>query len=53
VTKSISTSTEVDEAITLHGPLEGFLAQRKDESTGLVQGYQRLNQILGSAETEK
>jgi flagellum-specific ATP synthase len=46
-------SPEVDEAIRLHGPLEDFLAQRQDESTGLAQGYQRLNQILGSPETEK
>jgi flagellum-specific ATP synthase len=45
-------SAEVDEAIRLHGPLEGFLGQGKDEATGLGQGYQRLEQILGSLETE-
>jgi flagellum-specific ATP synthase len=45
-------SPEVDEAIRLHGPLEGFLGQGKDEATGLGQGYQRLEQILGSLETE-
>ena len=26
--------------------LEGFLGQYKDESTGLLEGYQRLEQIL-------
>ena len=45
-------STEVDEAIRLHGPLEQFLAQAKEESTDLGQGYQRLEQILGTLETE-
>jgi flagellum-specific ATP synthase len=45
-------SVEVDEAIRLHGPLEEFLAQAKDESTGLGQGYQRLEQILSALETE-
>jgi flagellum-specific ATP synthase len=45
-------SEEVDEAIRLHGPLEAFLAQAKDESTDLGQGYQRLEQILGALETE-
>jgi len=45
-------SAEVDEAIRLHGSLEGFLGQGKDEATGLGQGYQRLEQILGSLETE-
>jgi flagellum-specific ATP synthase len=47
------TSPEVDEAITLHGPLEAFLAQGKDEATSLGQGYQLLEQILTVAETEK
>jgi flagellum-specific ATP synthase len=42
----------VDEAIRLHGPLEQFLAQNKDEATSLEQGYQRLEQILGTPETE-
>jgi flagellum-specific ATP synthase len=45
-------SPEVDEAIRLHQPLEAFLAQNKDESTSLAQGYQRLEQILASLETE-
>lgn len=45
-------SAEVDEAIRLHGPLEQFLGQGKDETTGLGQGYQRLEQILGFVETE-
>jgi len=45
-------SAEVDEAIRLHQPLEGFLAQGKEEATNLEQGYQRLEQILGRAETE-
>ena len=45
-------SAEVDEAIGLHEPLEQFLAQGKDEATGLAQGYARLAQILGSVETE-
>jgi flagellum-specific ATP synthase len=45
-------SAEVDEAIRLHRPLEEFLAQQKEESTGLGQGYQRLEQILGDVETE-
>jgi flagellum-specific ATP synthase len=46
-------SPEVDEAIRLHQPLEGFLGQAKEESTSLAQGYQRLAQILRPAETEK
>ena len=45
-------SPEVDEAIRLHEPLERFLAQGKDEATGLAQGYAWLEQILGSMETE-
>ena len=45
-------SPEVDEAIALHGPFEAFLAQGKDEATGLGEGYQRLEQILASLETE-
>jgi flagellum-specific ATP synthase len=45
-------SAEVDEAIRFHRPLEDFLAQMKEESTSLGQGYQRLEQILGNAETE-
>jgi flagellum-specific ATP synthase len=45
-------SAEVDEAIRLHGPLEQFLAQNKEEATSLAQGYQRLEQIVGDVETE-
>ncbi len=45
-------SAEVDEAIRLHPPLEAFLAQGKDESTALLEGYQRLEQILPPLETE-
>src|SRR5437899_1018733 len=46
-------SAEVDEAIRLHEPLEGFLRQAKDEVTGLDEGYRQLEQILGSLETER
>jgi flagellum-specific ATP synthase len=45
-------SPEVDEALALHEPLEAFLAQNKDEATGLADGYRRLTQILAGAETE-
>jgi flagellum-specific ATP synthase len=45
-------SPEVDEAISLHGPLEDFLRQGKDEATGLSEGYQRLEQIM-AMETER
>jgi flagellum-specific ATP synthase len=45
-------SAEVDEAIGLHGPLEAFLAQGKEESTSLAEGYRRLAQIVAAAETE-
>jgi flagellum-specific ATP synthase len=46
-------SPEVDEAIKLHEPLEDFLRQAKDEATGLTQGYQQLEQILQTLETER
>jgi flagellum-specific ATP synthase len=46
-------SAEVDEAIRLHQPLEDFLGQRKDETTTLAEGYQRLASIVGNLETEK
>src|ERR1700731_4638353 len=46
-------STEVDEAIRLHEPLEAFLRQAKDEVTGLSEGYRQLEQILTSLETER
>ena len=46
-------SAEVDEAIRLHGPLEDFLRQGKDEATGILEGYQQLEQIVGRVETER
>ena len=39
-------SPEVDEAIGLHPALEAFLAQDKAESTSLIEGYQRLAEIV-------
>jgi flagellum-specific ATP synthase len=42
-------SAEVDEAIRLHQPLEEFLAQGKNESTGLADGYLRLADIVDAA----
>jgi flagellum-specific ATP synthase len=45
-------SAEVDEAIRLHKPLESFLSQAKDEATGIMDGYLRLAEIVGSLETE-
>jgi flagellum-specific ATP synthase len=45
-------SAEVDEAIRLHPMLEAFLAQGKEESTTLEEGYSRLAKILAGAETE-
>ena len=45
-------SAEVDEAIRLHQPLEGFLGQGKEESTSLTEAYRWLEQILTHAETE-
>src|SRR5271154_5483453 len=47
------TSPGVDDAIRLHKPLEAFLAQGKEEATGLAEGYQRLAQIMASSETER
>ena len=46
------TSPEVDEAIALHGPLETFLSQGKDEASTLAEGYRRLSEILTMTETE-
>src|SRR3979490_1038030 len=46
-------SAEVDEAIRLHEPLEGFLRQAKDEVTQLNDGYRQLEQILRNSETER
>ncbi len=37
---------EVDRAIALNGAFEAFLGQRKDESTSLGAGYDRLTDIL-------
>ena len=45
-------SAEVDEAIRLHRPLESFLAQAREEATGITEGYRRLAEILGPLETE-
>ena len=45
-------SPDVDEAIALHPPLEAFLTQGKEESTSLVEGYQRLEQILAGPTLE-
>jgi flagellum-specific ATP synthase len=45
-------SPEVDEAIRLTPHLEAFLAQSKEESTTLIEGYQRLEQILAAAPVE-
>ena len=48
-------SPDVDQAIRLHGPLEAFLAQSKEESTSLAEGYRLLEQILAKesrSETE-
>jgi flagellum-specific ATP synthase len=41
-------SPEVDEAIRLHGPLEDFLRQDKEECTSLAEGYRRLAEILAA-----
>jgi flagellum-specific ATP synthase len=45
-------SPDVDEAIRLHPELEAFLRQGKEESTTLIEGYQRLAQILPAAPLE-
>ena len=45
-------SAEVDEAIRLHRPLESFLAQAREEATGITEGYRRLADIMGPMETE-
>jgi flagellum-specific ATP synthase len=46
-------SPEVDVAIRLHEPLEGFLRQGKDEKATLIDGYKQLEKILGTLETER
>jgi flagellum-specific ATP synthase len=38
---------EVDEAVGLQPAFEAFLAQDKEDSTGLEASYARLAQILG------
>jgi flagellum-specific ATP synthase len=51
----LGTSEDVDEAIRLHRPLEAFLAQGKEESTSLAEGYRLLEQIFATepgSETE-
>ena len=40
-------SAEVDEAIALMPQLEAFLAQGKEDSTSIGDGYRRLAEILG------
>jgi flagellum-specific ATP synthase len=45
-------SADVDEAIGLHKPLEAFLSQLKEESTGMAEGYQQLEQILSGQESK-
>ncbi len=45
-------SPDVGEAIALHGPLEDFLRQAKEEATSLTEGYQRPAEVLRSPETE-
>jgi flagellum-specific ATP synthase len=42
-------SPEVDEAIGLHPALEAFLGQDKADSTSMMDGYRRLEQIVASA----
>jgi flagellum-specific ATP synthase len=42
-------SAEVDEAIGLHPRLDAFLAQGKEESTSIGDGYAQLAHILGGA----
>jgi flagellum-specific ATP synthase len=45
-------SAEVDEAIRLHRPLESFLAQAREEASGITEGYRLLADIMGPMETE-
>jgi flagellum-specific ATP synthase len=45
-------SADVDEAVALHKPLEGFLSQLKEEATSMAEGYQQLERILVGKETE-
>jgi len=46
----VGTNPEVDEAMRLYPQLETFLAQSKDESATLSQGYDALSTIMGSAQ---
>jgi flagellum-specific ATP synthase len=46
-------SAEVDEAIHYNPALEAFLSQRKDEATGLRDGYRQLEALLAPAATQK
>ena len=41
-------SAEVDEAVARMPQLEAFLSQRKEESTSIRDGYQRLAEILAA-----
>ena len=41
-----ATGSTVDEAIRLHGPLERFLAQDKDEAASLEEAFSKLAAIL-------
>ncbi len=43
------TNPDVDEAIHYNPQLEAFLTQRKEERTGLLEGYQILKDILNSS----
>jgi len=45
-------NAEVDAAIALHRPFENFLAQRKDESATLTEGYEELGKILAGGKGE-
>ena len=43
---------EVDKAITLYGPLEAFLTQKKAERATLGAGYAELKKILDAGGTK-
>ena len=43
-------SAEVDRAVALMPQLEGFLGQRKEESTSIAEGYRRLAEIMAIAD---
>ena len=46
------TNPEVDKAITLYGPLEAFLTQKKAERATLGAGYAELKKILDAGGTK-